>query len=108
LTCVAPAAATRRLKAGEDLAAVLPDSLTFPHFDDGLRQSFRRETELLVESLLREDAGALDLLQANYTFLDERLARHYDVPGVYGSYFRRVPVAEDARRGLLGRRRGWG
>ena len=85
-----------------NLPAALPDSRAFPRFDDGLRQSFRRETELLVESLLRENASALGLLSANYTFLNERLARHYGVPDVYGSHFRRVAIQEDARRGLLG------
>ena len=85
-----------------NLGAALPDSRVFPRFDDGLRQSFRQETELLVESLLREDAGALELLNANYTFLNERLARHYGVPDVSGSHFRRVAIRDDARRGLLG------
>jgi hypothetical protein len=76
--------------------------MEFPEFDDGLRQGFRRETELLFASLLREDRSVLDLLRADYTFLNERLARHYGVQGVTGSHFRRVPVADEARRGLLG------
>jgi hypothetical protein len=72
-------------------------------FDDNLRQSFRRETELLFDSIVREDRSLLTLLDADYTFMDERLARHYGMPGVYGSYFRRVPLAADSpRRGLLG------
>ena len=71
-------------------------------FDGNLRYSFKRETELLFESILREDRSILDLLRADYTFLDERLARHYGVPNVRGSRFRRVTVADDARRGLLG------
>jgi hypothetical protein len=72
-------------------------------FDDNLRQSFRRETELLFSSIMREDRSLLTLLDADYTFLDERLARHYGIPGVYGSYFRRVPLTADSpRRGLLG------
>ena len=72
-------------------------------FDDNLRQSFRRETEMLFGSIVREDRSLLTLLDADYTFLDERLARHYGVPNVYGSYFRRVPLAADSpRRGLLG------
>ena len=72
-------------------------------FDDNLRQSFRRETELLFGSIVREDRSLLTLLDADYTFLDERLARHYGIPGIYGSYFRRVPLtAESPRRGLLG------
>ncbi|MBM3777965.1 MAG: DUF1592 domain-containing protein [Acidimicrobiia bacterium] len=85
-----------------NLDAVLPDSRVFPRFDDGLRQSFRRETELLVDSMLRENRSALDLMTADYTYLNERLARHYGVPGVHGGHFRRVPVEQDERRGLLG------
>ncbi len=71
-------------------------------FDGNLRYSFKRETELLFESILEEDRSVLDLLRADYTFLDERLARHYGVPNVRGSRFRRVTVSDDARRGLLG------
>ena len=71
-------------------------------FDGNLRYSFKRETELLFESILEEDRSILDLLRADYTFLDERLARHYGVPNVRGSRFRRVTVTDDARRGLLG------
>ena len=73
------------------------------NFDDSLRQSFRRETEMLFESIVREDRSLVELLDADYTFVDERLARHYDIPNVRGSYFRRVPLAADSpRRGLLG------
>jgi mono/diheme cytochrome c family protein len=79
-----------------------PDKNAFPDFDDNLRQSFQRETELFVSSIMREDRNVLDLLTADYTFVNERLARHYRMPGVYGSQFRRVVVADDARRGLLG------
>ena len=83
-----------------ELANVQSEARTF---DDNLRQSFRRETELLFGSIIREDRSLLTLLDADYTFLDERLARHYGVPGVFGSYFRRVPLAADSpRRGLLG------
>jgi|SRR5579871_786392 len=71
-------------------------------FNDNLRQSFRRETELLFDSIVREDRSVVDLLNADYTFVDELLARHYGIPGVYGSRFRRVKLADDARRGLLG------
>ena len=71
-------------------------------FDGNLRYSFRARRELLFESILREDRSILDLLQADYTFLDERLARHYGVPNVRGSRFRRVTVSDAARRGLLG------
>ena len=74
----------------------------FPDFDDNLRQAFQRETEMLFESILREDRSVLDLLDADYTFVNERLARHYGIPNVYGPDFRRVPVPSDARRGLLG------
>jgi len=71
-------------------------------FNENLRQSFRRETEMFVESILREDRSALDLLNADYTFVDEELARHYGIPNVYGTQFRRVTLKDDARRGLLG------
>jgi hypothetical protein len=86
-----------------NLDAVSPDPRTFPEFDDNLRQAFRRETELLFESIVKEDRNVLDLLRAPYTFVDERLARHYGIPNVYGSRFRRVPLGEDSvRAGLLG------
>jgi hypothetical protein len=71
-------------------------------FNDNLRQSFRRETEMLFESIIREDRNVVDLLNADYTFVDERLAKHYGMPGIYGSRFRRVTLTDDARRGLLG------
>lgn len=71
-------------------------------FNDNLRQSFRRETEMLFDSIIREDRNVVDLLNADYTFVDERLARHYGIPGVYGSRFRRVTLTDDNRRGLLG------
>jgi hypothetical protein len=74
----------------------------FPDFDDNLRQAFRTETEMLFASIVREDRNLLDLLTADYTFVNERLARHYGIPDIYGSEFRRVKVASDARRGLLG------
>jgi hypothetical protein len=79
-----------------------PDVTVFPDFDDNLRQAFQRETELLFESVLRENRSVLDLLDSDYTFVNERLARHYGIPNVYGPDFRRVPVPGDARRGLLG------
>ncbi|MGE3401830.1 MAG: DUF1592 domain-containing protein [Vicinamibacterales bacterium] len=85
-----------------NLAAFVPDRTDFPEFDDLLRQAMRRETELFVASLIADDRSALDLLQADYTFMNERLARHYGVNNVYGSAFRRVPVTDPARRGLLG------
>ncbi len=71
-------------------------------FNDNLRQSFRRETELLLDSILREDRSVIDLLNADYTFVDEALAKHYGIPNVRGSRFRRVAVQDEARRGLLG------
>ena len=74
----------------------------FPDFDDNLREAFRTETELLFGSIVREDRNVVDLLTADYTFVNERLAEHYDIPGVYGSHFRKVTLENDARRGLLG------
>ena len=85
-----------------NLDKVTPDLLLFPDFDDNVRQALRRETELLFASIVRENRSALVLLDADYTFLNERLARHYGVRGVYGSHFRRVPVTDVNRRGLLG------
>jgi hypothetical protein len=79
-----------------------PNSEVFPDFDDNLRRAFQQETELLFESVVREDRSVLDLLRADYTFVNERLARHYGIADVYGSRFRRVAVPNDARRGLLG------
>jgi mono/diheme cytochrome c family protein len=80
----------------------VPDNDLFPEFDDNLRQSFARETELLFESIMREDRSVLDLLTADYTFVNERLAKHYNIPFIYGSQFRRVPVTDEARKGILG------
>jgi len=85
-----------------NLDKVTPDVLLFPDFDDNVRQALRRETELLFASIVRENRSALDLLDADYTFVNERLARHYGIRGVYGSRFRRVPVTDPNRRGLLG------
>ncbi|MBI2150963.1 MAG: DUF1592 domain-containing protein, partial [Acidobacteria bacterium] len=79
-----------------------PDEDVFPDFDDNLRQALQRETELLFESVVLEDRSALDLLNANYTFVNERLAKHYGIPNIYGNQFRRVPVRDESRRGLLG------
>jgi hypothetical protein len=81
---------------------VKPDLLLFPDFDDNLRQAFRRETEMLFANVLRADRPIHEMLDADYTFVDERLARHYGIDGVYGSRFRRVAVADPNRRGLLG------
>jgi hypothetical protein len=79
-----------------------PDVMTFPEFDDNLRQAFLRETELFLESQLREDRSVMELLTANYTFVNERLAVHYGIPDVYGNDFRRVTFTDDKRAGLLG------
>ena len=79
------------------------ESAEYPEFDENLRQAFRRETELFVESTIREDRSLLELLSANYTFVNERLARHYGIRGVYGDRFRRVTLGRDhPRGGLLG------
>ena len=88
-----------------NLPATSPDGVFYPNWDDELRQSFKRESELFFESILREDRSIVDLLDANYTFVNERLARHYGIPNVYGSRFRRVtlPPELDYRRGLLGK-----
>ncbi|HEU4689327.1 MAG TPA: DUF1592 domain-containing protein [Vicinamibacterales bacterium] len=86
-----------------NLDAVVPVQSIFPDFDDSLRQSFRRETELFFESIVREDRSALDLLRADYTYVNERLATHYGIPNIKGNHFRRVTFGpESKRRGLLG------
>ena len=82
---------------------VQPNSDTFPDFDDNLRQAFAREAELFFGSILREDRSILDLMTADHTFVNERLARHYGMPNVYGSHFRRVTLTDEARFGLLGK-----
>ena len=84
-----------------NLESFTPDLRLFPDFDDNLRQAFRRETELHFESVLREDHSVLDLLRADYTFLNERLAKHYSVPNIYGSHFRRVALDKNSERGGL-------
>ena len=86
-----------------NLAAARPDARLYPDFDDNLRQAFRRETELLFETILKENRSVTELLSAKYTFLNERLAKHYGVPNVYGDHFRRVGLdAQPERAGLLG------
>ena len=87
------------------LQASTPEGIIYPDFDDNLRQAFRTETEMFVESIMREDRSVLDLLDADYTFVNERLAAHYGIPNVYGSQFRRVKLEGDldVRRGLLGK-----
>jgi mono/diheme cytochrome c family protein len=83
-------------------AKVAPDLLMFPDFDDNTRKGFRKETELFFGYILREDHSTLELLNADYTFVDERLARNYGIKGVYGPQFRRVKLTDPNRRGLLG------
>jgi hypothetical protein len=83
-------------------AKVVPDILMFPDFDDNIRKGFRTETEMFFGYILRQDHSTLDLLNADYTFVDERLARHYGIKGVYGPQFRRVKLTDPNRRGLLG------
>ncbi len=78
-----------------------PDARLFPDFDDNLRQAFRQETEMFFESMMREDLSVTKLLKADYTFLNERLAKHYGIPNVYGSRFRRVNLSKDSHRGGL-------
>ena len=85
-----------------NLKSSSPDLEAFPDFDDNLRQSMKEETSLFFDSIVREDRSVVDLLNADYTFVNERLARHYGIPNVYGSQFRRVAVGNEARRGLLG------
>jgi hypothetical protein len=84
-----------------NLESITPDMRLFPDFDDNLRQAFRRETEMHFETVLRDDRSALELLHADYTFLNERLAKHYGIPNVYGSRFRRVALDKDSVRGGL-------
>jgi mono/diheme cytochrome c family protein len=85
-----------------DLRLASPDTNLFPDFDDSLREAFQRESELFIESQLRDDRPLTDLLSANYTFVNERLARFYGIPNIYGTHFRRVTVNDPNRIGLLG------
>jgi hypothetical protein len=88
-----------------NLKATSPDGIYYPNWDDELRQGFQREAELFFDSIVREDRNILDLLTADHTFVNERVARHYGIPNIYGSHFRRVTLGPelDARRGLLGK-----
>jgi mono/diheme cytochrome c family protein len=88
-----------------NLPATSPDGVFYPDWDDELRQSYRREAELFFESIMREDRNVVDLLTADYTFVNERLAKQYGIPNIYGSHFRRVTLGPelDYRRGLLGK-----
>jgi Protein of unknown function (DUF1592)/Protein of unknown function (DUF1588)/Protein of unknown function (DUF1587)/Protein of unknown function (DUF1585)/Protein of unknown function (DUF1595) len=85
-----------------NVARMSPDTTTFPNFDENLRQALAKETELLLESQLREDHSVVDLLSTDYTFLNQRLAEHYGIKGIYGNEFRRVKLEDPNRYGLLG------
>src|SRR5262249_49727595 len=81
----------------------LPDTRTFPDFDDSLKNAMEGEMQIFLESMLHEDRSVIELLSANYTFVNERLARHYGIPNVYGGRFRRVTLSDPNRWGLLGK-----
>jgi hypothetical protein len=86
----------------QDLDKIHPDALLFPYYDNNLAEALKQETELFFDSIVREDRNIVDLLTADYTFVNERIARHYGLPGVNGPEFRRVTLADENRRGLLG------
>jgi hypothetical protein len=86
-----------------NLKTFLPNSDEFPDFDDNLRQAFLREAELFFESFIKEDRDVVELMTARDTFVNERLAKHYGIPGIYGSQFRRITLVDGARWGLLGK-----
>ena len=86
-----------------NLRGIIPNPELFPDFDDNLRQAFRTEAEMFFSSVVHDDRNVLDLMNADDTFVNDRLARHYGIPDVIGSYFRRVRLADEARRGLLGK-----
>jgi hypothetical protein len=86
-----------------NLRTKVPNSFQFPDFDDDLRRAMVSEVELFFRSVMDEDRNVLDLMTADYTFVNERLARHYGIPGIYGSHMRRITLTDDARRGLLGK-----
>jgi hypothetical protein len=85
-----------------NMRAVRPDVYAFPEFNENLRRAFQQETMLFLESQLRDDRPITELLTATYTFVNERLAQHYGIPGIYGSHFRRITISDDRRAGLLG------
>jgi len=85
-----------------NIAAIQPDTTAFPSFDENLREALAKETELLLESTMREDSSVADLLKTDYTFVNQRLAEHYGIKGVYGNEFRRIAVNDPKRQGLLG------
>ncbi len=86
----------------QDLEKIYPDALLFPYYDYKLGEALRKETELFFDSIVREDRSLLDLITADYTFVNERIARHYGIPNVNGDAFQRVTLADENRRGLLG------
>src|SRR5690606_17884517 len=86
----------------QDLYKVRPDPNYYPNFDENIADAMHRETELFFYNLVREDRSFFDLFQADYTFVNERLARHYGIPNVSGNHFQRVPYPDAKRRGLLG------
>ena len=86
----------------QDVEKIHPDALLYPSFDNGLAESYKRETELLFDSLVREDRNLLDLFTADYTFVNERIAKVYRIPNIVGEEFRRVPLTDENRRGILG------
>jgi hypothetical protein len=86
----------------QDLDKLNPDALFFPYYDHSLGEALKKETELFFDSIVREDRSILDLITADYTFINERIARHYGIPNVNGPEFRRVTLTDENRRGLLG------
>jgi hypothetical protein len=85
-----------------NIPGIQPDVTAFTYFDDNLRQAMAKETELVVESSMHEDRPVIDLLKTDYTFVNQRLAEHYGITGIYGNEFRRIPVTDTKRQGLLG------
>jgi hypothetical protein len=85
-----------------NMERVLPDPLAFPDFDINLQQALQKETELVIASMVHEDSSVVDLLDSDYTFVNERLAKHYDIKGIYGSEFQRIKITDERRKGLLG------
>ena len=84
------------------MTGLVPDSEVYPEFDENLREAMKQETRLFLASQLHDDRSALEMLSANYTFLNERLAKHYGVPNIYGNHFRRITLTDGPRAGLLG------
>jgi hypothetical protein len=84
------------------LAGLVPDNLAYPEFDENLREAMEQETRLFVASQLREDRGVMELLTADYSYINDRLAKHYGIPHIYGNHFRKVTLNDGARGGLLG------